>query len=138
MIRFIVLLAIIVACSNHSNAANCKIAVKRDITDTFTPDSGSCNGQSVTVTLNNEYRAYCTEDDGHCESTHYAYHKGSRQTNYRTCFPIPKDSSYNLVKHENVPITCGDTETTIDLYYINATNCECGVLIDGYEIDMGI
>lgn len=128
---------ILAICCDFSDAGACSIAVHVNVHETIVPDSGSCSGQSVDVTINNAYRAYCKEGSNECESSHYAYHGGSKNQQYKTCYhDLDNDDTYDVVKHQNVGITCGDTDTTIDLYYINATTCACTILIRDYAITM--
>ncbi len=128
----------------NSEAANCDIEVSKDVSDTIIPITGPCTDKSVTVSLTNEYRAYCAGGSGHCESTHRGYHPGSRLESYRHCIPIAKKFTvnnvdtykYSTIEHKNVPVTCngGATQTTVDIHYVNATRCHCKILMPQYPI----
>ena len=126
----------------YAEAGTCDIEVAKDVSDTIVPVTGPCSDKSVTVSLTNEYRAYCAGGSTHCESTHRAYHPGSRLESYRHCFPVPLRQSgtttylYSTVEHKNVPVTCnnGATSATLDIHYVNATKCKCRSLMPQYAI----
>ena len=141
MILFCYLLIVILVTKTDGITNSCKLASHKDVTETITPTTtgnNNCVGKSVTVTLSNTYRGYCAGGVSHCESRDYAYHSGERFVDYWHCMPSPVSNEHSIIKHQNVPITCTSGSSTLsdtmDIYFINATNCKCGKLVDDYMI----
>lgn len=109
-----------------TNTGTCKLSTDVDVEEDV--PIPSCQGAVVRVVLENEYRGKCEDYAKNCGSIIDAYlHPGPVRTWPHCCLPVPnRDKTYTIVKHSNYPISVsGCSTTTIDIKYVNATNCRC-------------
>lgn len=97
------------------------VLVEKDVIDLSLTGTGTCNGKTLNITLENEYRGYC-------QSNCYGRHLAHTLAHFRG--PVAKKSSagqYSVIRHNNFPATCdnGATIEVISFEYINATSCTC-------------
>ena len=109
----------------------CSVETRATLTDTNLFGKGNCKGSRLTITIQNEYRAYCS---GSCTSFHYAVTTAGK-LKLRNCMPVPNsDGTYQVVRHQNFNATCenGAKWELIDFEYVNATTCKCRRVLEKY------
>ena len=108
----------------------CSLVVEQNVIEKV--QVSACGGFEATITLNNEFRAKCSDRSNKCTSVEESYVPNNPASYQRSCVPIPKAGTvsgtyeYVVVNHNNVLVTdkngCQDY---VDISYVNATDCAC-------------
>lgn len=128
---FILLLVLLTQFIPRLVSPEVSIQVERDVTDLNLEGKTTCKGEVLTITLTDEYRAYCI---GTCYTQHYAYAPKLSRIKLRAPIPVPNPTTgqYDIVRHVNYMATCSLGTELIDFEYVNATVCKCKKVLVKY------